>query len=656
MVRAARVIVTCLVLLSLLGLSPFAGLTLANDLQLPHFTGQAIIEGPISLELNASPPAVRPGERITLEVSVTNNSDRLVAPQVVLQLPFSLSYMDSRLPAGVTMNVNSNELSWLPLLSERGSDRLTLTVQAAVADLSQPEQHISARLRYEGQSKSLRVPIWVGMPPAAQIVVEPPVAAIGQPVQLRALTEGAGPLVQSWDFGDGRHISTPNPRIVFSTAGVYQISLQLANPLGVAVASTTVTIKPEPEAGFAVDDEKPVPMQVVQFTNESGGEAPLQFLWDFGDGTTSTQRDPAHQFPATGYFEVRLLVQSPYGESEASRTLVVGNGPGAEFLIDASGVTGAPVSAQAIVDATVSSVHWDMGDGSTYQGRDVSHVYHEVGTFVVTMTASNEYGEAKVSKAIAVTGGTFVAYAPSIFNSSGNPGILAVPSPATISPPGALSTIPQALPTRTPPLAGEFAPSPGGAGPEIDNLPDTVMPQATPIPPDPLTPGAPPVSVEQPVENIITLPAQAPLPESAAPAEVLLWYINEARRIHNLPALTYNYQLSIAAQVHSEDMAIVSGVLHTGSDGSRPEDRQLRFGFDGYYAGEAVAWGWEDPIPVVEFWVNSPPHRVIILNPNATHVGVGFFADGRAENIWYWTAEFGLRLDFFDPLQPTTPY
>jgi len=36
---------------------------------------------------------------------------------------------------------------------------------------------------------------------------------------------------------------------------------------------------------------------------------------------------------------------------------------------------------------------------------------------------------------------------------------------------------------------------------------------------------------------------------------------------------------------------------------------------------------------------------VIILNPNATHLGVGYAANANAPNIWYWSAEFGLSLE-----------
>ncbi|VAW35933.1 hypothetical protein MNBD_CHLOROFLEXI01-4830, partial [hydrothermal vent metagenome] len=72
-----------------------------------------------------------------------------------------------------------------------------------------------------------------------------------------------------------------------------------------------------------------------------------------------------------------------------------------------------------------------------------------------------------------------------------------------------------------------------------------------------------------------------------------------------------------------------------------PAERLIQFGYGGGYAGEATAWGFEYPHQAVEFWVNSPAHRRIILNAAATDVGVGFSLDLNALSIWYWTAEFG---------------
>jgi hypothetical protein len=51
----------------------------------------------------------------------------------------------------------------------------------------------------------------------------------------------------------------------------------------------------------------------------------------------------------------------------------------------------------------------------------------------------------------------------------------------------------------------------------------------------------------------------------------------------------------------------------------------------------------EFPIDPVEFWLVSPSHREIILNPLATDVGIGFSINYGAASVWYWTAEFASR-------------
>jgi hypothetical protein len=131
------------------------------------------------------------------------------------------------------------------------------------------------------------------------------------------------------------------------------------------------------------------------------------------------------------------------------------------------------------------------------------------------------------------------------------------------------------------------------------------------------------------------------VPPGSTPAEQLLLYINEARRQFDLAPLNLVPELSSAAQEHASDMARFGYTSHTGADGSHPAERLLQFGYGAGYAGEATAWGFEYPHQAVEFWVNSPAHRRIILNANASDVGVGFSFDFNAPSVWYWTAEFG---------------
>jgi uncharacterized protein YkwD/chitodextrinase len=366
-----------------------------------------------------------------------------------------------------------------------------------------------------------------------------------------------------------------------------------------ATAISAVTIVPQPVADFEADDLLPTVAQPVNFENRSAGEPPISYSWDFGDGTTSQEASPVHQFMETGTYEVRLQVDSQFGSAEKTIPVTVGVAPVADFVIPERVETGTVFEGQAFSDDSVIELAWDMGDGRTYTGETISHNYQRTGEFAVTLVARNATGETVVTHAIVVSSGTFAYYIPFLW---GLPGT---------STPGEQPAMTEQV-AIAPPLQPQ---SQGGAG---------VIEGGNELAP-------------------LVLPPQTPLAENASPAERLFWYINEARRLHGLPPLAYSYPLSIAAQEHTGDMALNADVMHIGSDGSHPADRQRRFGYDAVYGGEAVAWGWENAVPVVEFWVNSPPHRALILNPEASEVGVGFTADGTAPNLWYWAAEFGIR-------------
>lgn len=601
MVRVAWFVLT---ISSLLSFVTARGLVMAAPTEQPTFSGFAEINGPLHLSITISPPVSSPRDAVTVEVVVTNRLAYDAAPEIVLTLPSALSSNMARYPSGTTYNLHENALSWQPIVTAGGEDTLSLDFEVSVADLTRPEQTITTLLRHGGNEQSTTATFWIGLPPSAAINVSPRVAAVGQAIQLEAVTGGPGPFTQNWSLGDGREIGARNPEVVYAAPGTYAIELRVANPLAAATAISEITIVPEPTAEFTADDDQFPVGQPVQFTNHSGGARPLEYHWDFGDGHTSQEINPSHVYEAAGSYTVQLVVESEYGTDETSMLLTVGDSAIVDFVLPQQIVTGEPVQVQAFSDDTVTTLRWDMGDGHTYEGETVTHTYNRVGEYEVTLTATNDFGETVVRHRINVGRGTFALHLPLVSEAGG--------------------------------LVVE---SVGGAAPPAEDGPDSGS--SSELTPESSGGAAVDLDAFEPV----TLPAQAPLPENASPPEQLLWYINEARRLHDLPPLQYNYELSIAAQHHTLDMAQNPGVMHEGSDGSRPAERQTRYGYLGIYGGEAVAWGWESVIPVVEFWVNSPPHRALILNPAAREVGVGYTADGTAPNIWYWAAEFGILLD-----------
>jgi PKD repeat protein len=81
------------------------------------------------------------------------------------------------------------------------------------------------------------------------------------------------------------------------------------------VSRILTVITPIPNS-FHFSPVQPNVGQVVQFTDTSTG-SPTSWLWDFGDGTTSTVHDPSHGYAVAGCYTVTLTV----GENSGPRTV-----------------------------------------------------------------------------------------------------------------------------------------------------------------------------------------------------------------------------------------------------------------------------------------------------------------------------------------------
>jgi uncharacterized protein YkwD len=77
-----------------------------------------------------------------------------------------------------------------------------------------------------------------------------------------------------------------------------------------------------------------------------------------------------------------------------------------------------------------------------------------------------------------------------------------------------------------------------------------------------------------------------------------------------------------------------------GDLGGDPWERITNAGFSGYATGENVAAGYTGPVDVVDGWMSSDGHCSIIMDPNATHAGVGYYYIQTAF-MHYWTLNTG---------------
>jgi PKD repeat protein len=121
----------------------------------------------------------------------------------------------------------------------------------------------------------------------------------------------------SWNFGDGSPGSTTqSPAHTYTTTGVYTVSLTATN--GSASATTTKTnyislgAPGSPITAFHGTPLTGTPPLTVQFFDDSTS-SPTGWVWDFGDGGTSTLRQPSHTYASVGSYNVILNASNAYG-------------------------------------------------------------------------------------------------------------------------------------------------------------------------------------------------------------------------------------------------------------------------------------------------------------------------------------------------------
>ncbi len=134
-----------------------------------------------------------------------------------------------------------------------------------------------------------------------------------------------------------------------------------------------------------------------------------------------------------------------------------------------------------------------------------------------------------------------------------------------------------------------------------------------------------------------------PAPVLAAPTSAeraLLRRINGARAAHHLRPLRLRSALGAIAVVHTRYLIHIQQLRHEAADGSSPDVR-IRRVLNVSTTGETLALA-ESVGALFTAWMNSPPHRAILLARNLKYIGLGV-RSGRFQgyNVRYATADLG---------------
>ena len=189
-----------------------------------------------------------------------------------------------------------------------------------------------------------------------------------------------------WDFGDGGTSTQPSPSYFYQDTGVFDVTL-IADNFGCRDTITKMDVVTiiEPVARFSITPSISCNAPVtVTFNDES--IVPTSWLWDFGDGGTSTLQNPTHTYTNPGQYTVLLTVDNNQtGCSDDFELVFEIRDPLADFSASlTSACIGTEISFSNL-SSNADAFFWSFGDGNTSTLSNPTHIYTTPGIYDVEL-------------------------------------------------------------------------------------------------------------------------------------------------------------------------------------------------------------------------------------------------------------------------------
>lgn len=228
--------------------------------------------------------------------------------------------------------------------------------------------------------------------PAADIQLSGTAFCIGEEVTA-TITNQSNVLGFSWEF-EGTTFGEGEERI---TVTLSQVPLTGQAPIklnldGIGECNTTVfenvrvnTVVP----AFTASSEECA--SEVIFTNSTEGV--IQSAWDFGDGTTSTNANPVHNYDTPGMYEVSLTVTDLNSNCVNTITQLISAGTiptTGGFTVDVNECLNISLAIDAAFTTDFPTIEFDYGDGNT--GGNLNYSYAQPGTYTISLSGMSDAG------------------------------------------------------------------------------------------------------------------------------------------------------------------------------------------------------------------------------------------------------------------------
>lgn len=210
-------------------------------------------------------------------------------------------------------------------------------------------------------------------------------------------------LVYKWYFGDGFSSDEESPTHRYSINGTYTVELQVTDGSAIDVMRKDVVVTNI--ADDAIVLEPSFVLQIIEKTvhlsdlSKIEGVTDVTYIWDFGDGSTSSEKEPIYEYKQAGNYEISLQLESNGIKSEVFKAPIVITdfvydfAPLIEVSFDAK-IVGSKVLFEPIVNYSGTmpdriNYIWQFGDGQVSVEKNPMHSYSSPGKYTVILAAGD---------------------------------------------------------------------------------------------------------------------------------------------------------------------------------------------------------------------------------------------------------------------------
>jgi PKD repeat protein len=234
--------------------------------------------------------------------------------------------------------------------------------------------------------------------PIAKSSIVKDTSCYGIPVSFNNLSQDSKTVL--WDFGDGNKSSADSPKHKYSLPGLYTSKLVITDINGCKDSLTKVIDAQGPIPNFTANVMQGCTPFIVTFSDKSVSDSLLtNWSWQFGDGSpVKSVLTPtvSHVYTVPGTYTVKMDVTDKNGclKTSTKTNYIQPTFPFPSIVADTLACKNQVIffDASATNVAGPAQFNWNLGDGSTASGTNVSHAYVKDSLYLVQLTVIDKNG------------------------------------------------------------------------------------------------------------------------------------------------------------------------------------------------------------------------------------------------------------------------